>query len=523
MQWPPDFARENERRSIIRQVFESCEDPRALGVKLYADDPVAFICDWGVTFDPRNASRRDADGKKLPLKMPFVLFERQKELVLFLKACVDDEHSGLIEKARDMGATWVCCGFSVWLWLYGEGAAIGWGSRKEALIDRLGDPSTIFDKIRRTIDNLPEYILPVDFNAKDHLAFMKALNPETGAAITGEAGDNIGRGGRTTAYIVDESAHLERPELVEAALGDNTDVRIDISSVNGPNNVFYKKRHGGDVDVFIMDWRDHPGKTQEWYDARKQRSENEGLAHIFAQEVDRDYTAAMEGILIPGKWVKAAIDAHKKLGLEPEGEKRGGFDVADEGGDVNAFIGVHGVFITTADKWGEGDTYESTHRVDRLALAAGIRNVKYDSVGVGSGVKAAAKRLKSATVFTPYNGGGKLTNPNHDYVAGKKNKDMFANKKAQDWWSLRDRFRKTYEYVVKGRVSPVDELIVIDSTIEHRDTLVAELSQVTYGTNGAGQIVVNKNPKGTKSPNMADGAVEAFSPDPVGPRMRILR
>jgi hypothetical protein len=48
-----------------------------------------------------------------------------------------------------------------------------------------------------------------------------------------EAGDNIGRGGRTLVYFKDESAHYEHPDLIEAALGDNTNVQIDISSVNG--------------------------------------------------------------------------------------------------------------------------------------------------------------------------------------------------------------------------------------------------------------------------------------------------
>src|ERR1700727_2911916 len=126
-------------------------------------------------------------------------------------------------------------------------------------------------------------------------------------------------------YFNDDSAHYERPELIEAALGDNTNVQIDISSVHGTANVFYRRRMAGEIwqpdktstkgktRIFIFDWRDHPGKSQEWYDGRRIKYADEGLLHLFAQEVDRDYASSVEGIIIPSKWVKAAIDAHKKL------------------------------------------------------------------------------------------------------------------------------------------------------------------------------------------------------------------
>jgi hypothetical protein len=58
-----------------------------------------------------------------------------------------------------MGATWICAAFSVHAWIYSDGA-IGWGSRKEQLVDRLGDPSSIFEKIRLIVDYLPSFFLP---------------------------------------------------------------------------------------------------------------------------------------------------------------------------------------------------------------------------------------------------------------------------------------------------------------------------------------------------------------------------
>jgi hypothetical protein len=44
---------------------------------------------------------------------------------------------------------------------------------------------------------------------------------------------------------------------------------------------------------------------------------------IVAQELDLNYQASAEGILIPSEWVQAAVDAHIKLGIQPSGQRSG--------------------------------------------------------------------------------------------------------------------------------------------------------------------------------------------------------
>lgn len=524
MNWPYDYEKEAERRTIIRRIFASTDEPRKVAHDLYANDPAQFIHDWCITYDPRNPNKTDPRNpdKKLKAKMPFIPFAKQREMVEWLQGCMNDQQSGLIEKCRDMGATWTACGFSVWLWLFVPGAAVGWGSRKEALVDRLGDPSSIFEKIRLIIDELPAFILPEGFNRKDHCSFMKVTGPH-GATITGEAGDNIGRGGRTSIYFKDESAHYERPELIEASLGDNTDCQIDISSVNGPNNTFHRKRTSGSVRVFVMDWRDHPGKDQAWYDRRREEAESQGLMHVFSQEVDRDYNSSVEGVLIPGAWVQAAIDSHLKLGIEIVGSKRAGFDVADEGGDVNAIVATHGILVADLDSWGEGTTGESTVKAFQFCEQREIGEMVYDSVGVGAGAKSEAKKINTPVVAIPYSG-VPVQNPDREYVKGKKNKDMFASGSAQDWWLLRDRFLATYNAVVKKKEYDEDQLISLDSKLPKLQQLVSELSQVTRTTNQRGLILIIKTPKGSRSPNLADALKMAKSSvsENKGPRVRVL-
>ena len=46
------------------------------------------------------------------------------------------------------------------MWIFEPGTAVGFGSRNADLVDQLGDPKTIFAKIRQIIENLPEFLKP---------------------------------------------------------------------------------------------------------------------------------------------------------------------------------------------------------------------------------------------------------------------------------------------------------------------------------------------------------------------------
>lgn len=525
--WPSDHKAECERRiRLLHRLRADSELARAAHIH-YKHHPVDWCLDWATTYDPRNATRG------LPTLMPFSMFERQTDLIQFLHSCVLDEENGLIEKARDMGATVAASAFSVWLWLYWPGAAIGFGSRKEELVDRLGDPKTIFDKLRSCIRNLPSDLFwPKGFHPDKHMTYMKIINPSNGATIAGEAGDNIGRGGRTLIYFKDESAHYERPELIEAALGDNTNVQIDISSVNGMGNVFHRRRMAGfewnpgctappgKTRIFIMDWSDHPGKTQTWYDARRQKAEDEGLLHVFAQEVDRDYSAAVENILIPAAWVQAAKGAHLKLNLSPSGKRTAGMDVADGGSDVNALCMMRGMLVEHMETLaGDGD--DAYYDFHAKAAQRGAHEFWYDVTGIGRAAKVAAKNTENEMPVFAWVPSGAVVNP-HESIMGegdedvtRTNRDHYATLKAQAWFYLRRRFKKTFDWVRNDIPCDPDDIISLPEKAPWVDKLITELGQVTYGYQSGGKVIVNKAPAGTKSPNMADALViAAMQPKP---------
>lgn len=534
--WSPDYVDLFAWRQKQLLLFRS--NPAMIAAaRAYYSQPehcADFISDWVDTYDPRNAGQ----GDKLT-RMPFVLFPRQRDLVDFLMACLVGEANGLVEKCRDAGATWVCVGVSVWLWLFWPGVAVGWGSRKEDLVDRIGVMDSIFEKIRSVIRGLPPEFMPRGFNEKDHMPFMRVMNPETDATIVGESGDNIGRGGRTRIYFKDESAHYERPELIEAALGDNTRVQIDISSVRGLGNVFHNKRKAGvewetgapaiqgKTNVFVFDWRQHPDKDDAWYNRVRQEKEDAGLLHIFAQEVDRDYASSVEGIIIKPAWVRAAIDAHLKLNLDTGGAWSAALDVADEGGDQNAWSARRGIVLMQVESWGEGDTGETARRA--IGYCTPLKpsvDLSYDCIGVGAGVKSEVNRLRQELILpkhirvTPWNAGdGPLFPEAHVIPKDKEsplNNELYLNLKAQGWWELRHRFYRTWQAVTQGVSHPIESLISLNSaTISPvmLTRLIDELSQATHSLSpGRLKLMVNKSPKGTKSPNVADSVMMNYWP-----------
>lgn len=477
----------------------------------YRANPAQFIIDWGVTYDPRNPERG------LPSTIPFLLFPKQEEWVGWFLERWKSQEDGITEKTRDMGMSWLTVGLACTICAMTPEISVGCGSRKEEYVDVIGDPDSLFEKGRLFLSGLPKEFRG-GWERSQHASYMKLMFPETGSIITGEAGDGIGRGGRASFYIVDEAAFLARPQLVDASLSATTNCRQDISTPNGRGNSFANRRFSGKVKVFTFHWRDDPRKDDAWYEAQKAKRDPVTLA----QEVDIDYSASVEGVLIPSSWVQSAIDSHAKLGIEVTGAKVGALDVADEGVDMNAFAGGQGILLDVLDQWsGKGsDIYGTVIRAFGLCDQYGFDQFDYDADGLGAGVRGDARVMnenrknegRCMLRVSPFRGSGAVDDPEGEMVKGRKNKDYFANAKAQAWWALRIRFQNTHRAVAEGLPFKADELISISSSLPYREALVAELSQPTYTINGVGKIVVDKAPEGTKSPNLADSVMIRFAP-----------
>jgi phage terminase large subunit len=486
----------------------------------YREHPIDFIQDWGTTFDPRNVA------KKLPTLMPLMLFDRQVQFLEWVLDMFERQEFGLSDKSRDMGLSWMLVSLACALCLFRDGFVFGFGSRKEMLVDRAGDPDCLFYKIRLFLQNVPrEFRGGWLFGKPACDKTMLITIPDTGAIIRGEAGDNIGRGGRASIYGVDEAAFIERPHLIDAALSQNTNCRIDISSVNGMDNPFAEKRHSWPAHrIFTFNWRDDPRKDDAWY--AKQKANLNPI--IVAQEIDLDYSASKSGVVIPADWVQAAIGASRKLGFKPTGARRSALDVADEGIDLNAWAWRQGVELRGIDSWsGQGLTiYKTTQRAMLNCDTNAVEGCKFDTDGLGAGVRGDAAALNENRAhklkFDPFRGSGAVVNKEKLFIKGddkgngaRTNEDFFKNHKAQSWWYLRVRFEKTFRAITDNAVFDPDELISISEDLpsDVRTKLVSELSQPVYVIDTTGKILIDKTPEGMRSPNLADAVMILYAPE----------
>lgn len=451
-------------------------------IDYYRENPVDFITDWGMTFDPRNAEI------KQPTVVPFALFQKQQDFVTWVVDRWRSREDGLGEKSRDMGISWLCVGIAVWMWRFHPGVVVGFGSRKEEYVDKIGDPKCLFWKVRFFIRMLPIELRPVGYIEREHAPHMRVLNPENGSSIVGEAGDNIGRGARTSIYFKDESAFYEHAEAIEAALSQTSNCKIDISTVNGNGNVFYRKRHSGKIKVFTFHWRDDPRKGEAWY----QKQVDVLDAVIVAQEIDIDYNASTSDAWISGK-------------LMEDAQRIGPADVV-----------AMGQWVVSVDAAHFGDDQSVIHRRRGRLNLPQIKRKKMDGVQLAGLVTEECRKLESdgnrvRMIVIELDGPGvscydtMMQGPYADRMVG-----VHTGARLDDGKNFNLRaflWRSAQEYLTDGPVSIANEpdlkATLCSLKFKYKDGLLLMQSKKEYKALFG------------RSPDEADAFVLGFAPMPV--------
>lgn len=258
-------------------------------------------------------------------------------------------------------------------------------------------------------------------------------------------------------------------------------------------------------------------------EAKRAEDEDE-YRHIYLGEPLQDD----EGAIIKRSWLAACIDAHKKLNIKPSGKRVIGFDVADEGKDLNASAETHGIVCLQVDEWKgrEDELLKSASRVYSRAAEIGAE-IKYDSIGLGAFAGSHFKALNEQRMaeglapvpYHKFNAAGAVLRPDQRIdpkdPKSPKNIDFYANAKAQGWWDVARRCRNTFNAINGTGDEDFDEadLISIDSGCNHLDTLIDELStpRKDYDTRGKSKVESKKDlaDRDIPSPNKADAFIAA--------------
>jgi phage terminase large subunit len=227
-----------------------------------------------------------------------------------------------------------------------------------------------------------------------------------------------------------------------------------------------------------------------------------------------------DSTLIKRSWIEAAVDAHIILDLDMSGIKSSALDIADLGKDYNAQSFKNGLILENIDKWHgkvTGDIYATVELTINNCVDYGVYDFLYDADGMGAGARGDARAINENREANDlpeikakaFHGSGMVINKDDYFIEpegdtkGITNGQYFSNYKAQSWWALRERFRKTYQAVVNGQKYDKDELISISSNCSFLEDLKDELARPKR-KKGSPKFTVDKAPDDALSPNLAD-------------------
>lgn len=236
----------------------------------------------------------------------------------------------------------------------------------------------------------------------------------------------------------------------------------------------------------------------------------------------------VEGSIISVDWFDAAIDAHKKLGFEPEGINFISHDPSDLGPDSKGLCHRHGSVILDILEMDTGTIDEGAKWALDYAIANNADAFSWDGDGMGVALREIASKALTGKHIEAhmFRGSESADSPNSIYqpagdgkkdIKGKTNKDTFFNKRAQYYWALRDRFYNTYIAIEKGAYIDPDRMISLSSDIKCLDQLRAEVCRIPKKPNGNGKIQImskdemKKKPYNIASPNLADSLMMSMN------------
>lgn len=197
---------------------------------------------FAYTFDPR----------KQPSDLPFNLMPFQEKVVKTLEECIREGEPLIIEKSRDMGATWLVVLVFQYFWMFESGSDFLIGSKTQDLVDKKGDRSTIFQKLRYNAGFQPSWLLPK--LGKHHDTFLKMIHPVNGNTIVGSTSTpDFGRSGRYRAAMMDEMAFHPYGKAAYESVTQSTNCIIMPSTPNGKTNEFYKLRSRDDIEWVALE------------------------------------------------------------------------------------------------------------------------------------------------------------------------------------------------------------------------------------------------------------------------------
>lgn len=259
--WPiPKGVRENHK--MRRHILSRCETDekyRAVIMGLCSQKSVASFLFWCNLFAYTSVPKEVDDlGNTIqhtpPLVVPFITWPCQDDAAADLLHGIWNSESVVVNKAREMGATWLILAISRWLYQFFPGTTGMLMSAEEALVDD-GTIESLFGKLDFIVSRQPAWMNPPEDRIK--LTFRR--RDCDGALIGTATSAEKGRSRRPAFAFFDEAAFIKVLKKLWISMEATTGCRIANSTVNGPN-FFSKLVRSDKVKVVTLPWWDHPKK-----------------------------------------------------------------------------------------------------------------------------------------------------------------------------------------------------------------------------------------------------------------------
>ncbi len=272
---PKDFeANLAWREKVLREAAEDPEAARELWI-MCSRDILFFINTFVWTYDPYRHVNE-------PVR-PFISYRFQDDAILQINDAIENGNNIVIQKSRDMGATWLSLLVFFWRWLFKRNQNFLLASRNESYVDQTNNEKGLFQKLDFILEHLPGWLKPnLNRTAK------QLTNKDNRSKIDGEsATGDLGRGDRRTAMLWDEVAAWDRADGFRAMSSTSATTRCKIinSTPQGIGDAYHTMATTYPVQL-RMHWSQHPEKNRGLYSSKQNKLEIIDKEYVFPDGYD---------------------------------------------------------------------------------------------------------------------------------------------------------------------------------------------------------------------------------------------
>lgn len=301
------------------------------------------------------------DGTRAPVsvaEVPFITWPVQDYAAEKLIDCIRNGRDVLIDKSRDMGASWLCLSVITWMALFENNFTAKVLSRKEEEVDSTnsmlgirGVPDTLFWKIRYMVSRQPAFMRT---SLED--SYMRVTHQAMGSMIAGESTNkNAGRGGRCKVTLLDECSVYNDLAAIDASTESASSCRIFNATPVGPG-YYSDLRYGGKIDVVVLGFWNHPEKgigrkvVQEegklrWTSPARELAKSKQSSKVIAQNWDIDHERAGDAFFdLP------VLMTHKHIHADTATPRQGELVCRLDGADLDVYLRDYALHRRTS--WG---------------------------------------------------------------------------------------------------------------------------------------------------------------------------